>query len=237
MKTYWDLSEKERAALTRDDLNRFIDAELMLKGVLKVGDLALEPEPEMPQPKRAYFRVVVGGNTTDIAFETAEQAAAFRALKPLYLRTEYVGSYSNRLSVIDEDRDPSIAEILAFTVNEFAQVRATATAAATVKDANTKKKTEHEKAAKVQADALSGMTTDWYECRDKHSSLERIVATFRDYVKTAGDPTLAARFLGKVFSRDEIAEAAEWFGVEIPIDETVKVAEKPQAESAPEINF
>ena len=80
MTTYWDLSERERAELSREDVERYVDAELMLKGVLRVKPPVLAAEPEVPQPTKRFFSVTVRGqyNSRDhvgVVFETLEQAA------------------------------------------------------------------------------------------------------------------------------------------------------------------
>ena len=50
MKTYWDLSERQRSELSEADVERYIDAELMTKGVLRPEPLELVEEPPLPEP-------------------------------------------------------------------------------------------------------------------------------------------------------------------------------------------
>jgi hypothetical protein len=113
MTTYWDLSEQERAALTADDVQKYIDAELMLKGVLKVKPLALEPEPTVPVPSTKAFVVRFGGKygRTDsgVAFDTIESAQAFIALRAVRVESEYMDSTS--VPYVGRATDPEIAEV------------------------------------------------------------------------------------------------------------------------------
>jgi hypothetical protein len=94
MQTFWDLSEKDRAALTEAEVEQFIAAELMTKGVLRAKPLELLPEPTLPEPERDVFTIRAGGfNKLDIAFDTAE--AAREALRHgFHMTTEFFNSTS-----------------------------------------------------------------------------------------------------------------------------------------------
>ena len=58
--------------------------------------------------------------------------------------------------------------------------------------------------------------------------MQRVIDTFAEYERTAGDKEVAARFLAKVFSAEQIKDASEWFGVHIP-DPIVRPAEEHAA--------
>jgi hypothetical protein len=96
-----------------------------------------------------------------------------------------------------------------------------------VKQSNKKKSEQYERECREQKEALKGLWDDWEACCSTDYDMRRVVTTFNDYVKTAGDAQTASRFLAKVFSHSKIAEAAEWCGVEIPDPRT------SEAESAP----
>jgi len=89
MKTYWDLSEPERAAMTRDDVARYIDAELMLKGVLAVAPLTLVDETPPALATEPYYRVGDEYTTLDVAFRSEADARAFLGLGPVRVTTEW----------------------------------------------------------------------------------------------------------------------------------------------------
>jgi len=76
---------------------------------------------------------------------------------------------------------------------------------------------------------LAGVGEDWYRCRNVAEAHGRVVSTFNDYVKTAGDTHTAARFLGKVFTFEQIDEARQWCGVEIPDPDFPTEAPMPPA--------
>src|SRR5579859_586132 len=110
MKTYWDLSEKERAALSREDVERYIDAELMMKGVLKVTPLMLEPLPSAPEPTTTYYQVSTGSvYTLDPLFRTAADAEAFLAMRPCREGREWCTGAS--IKFVDPLREPEIKAV------------------------------------------------------------------------------------------------------------------------------
>lgn len=219
MKTYWDLSDQERAVLTSEDVQRYLDAELMLKGVLKVKPLMLDQVPSVPEPSTRAFVVRFGGRygRTDagVAFATLEAAKAFIALKPMSLGNDYLESTSVGYTV--EVSDPEIAELPIFTEEAKNIVKAELKKAAAIKASNDRRREEHEKAVREQEKALEGLWEDWARCREEDAKLRAVADTFQDYKRTAGDDSVAAAFLAKVYPATLITEAAERFGFPVPI--------------------
>lgn len=209
MKTYWDLSEEERGTLTREDVERYVDAELMVKGVLKVKPLVLEPEPAVPEPTQGFFviRLVGGyGNKAAVVFRSVEDARAFLALRPFALESEWLSS--STVEYVSEIRpEAEVVEMRLLTDAERNAARTELSKAAAIKSENAKRKDAYEKAVREQTTALKGLWEDWHACREKVAKLETIRATFTEYRLIAGDPAVAATFLRKVYSADEIAEA------------------------------
>lgn len=238
MQTYWDLSEKDRAALSREDVEKFGDAELMLKGVLKVQPLTLEPLPPVAAPAKQIFRVRVGSkyqqSTLDVGFATAEEAQAFLALGPLHVTAKWLkGKNVEACGPIDEHE--LVAETM-YTAAEVTASTATLERRAAVEAENEKRQREYDDAMKKQADALSGMWEDWYACQEKAMRMQRVVDTFNDYVRiTGGQRDVAGTFLLKVFDRDVIREATAWTGIEIPTEIAAEAAPTRKAEPSDDI--
>lgn len=210
--TYWDLEEKERAALTREEVERFLDAELMTKGVLKVSPLVLDEEPEIVEPVAATFYQV-----GPVAFTTADGAEAFLKLGAVTIETKYLGGgYRNTVSVaVPIEREACEKRLV--TASEYAARKGDLDRRQAARDANAKRREEHESATKEQDKVLGGVWEDWYRCRNVDEAHRKVVATFNNYVTTAGGSALtAARFLGKVFTFEAIDEARKWCGVAIP---------------------
>lgn len=239
MQTYWDLEPKQRAALSRSDVERYLDAELMTKGVLRVMPPVLEPEPNIaPLPRATYFQPQAEGDYgrggLGIAFKSAESVAAFLSLQPVVVRRVYVGSESIE-SAKPLGGGSVESEFVALQLSEFDDVQATRKdieRVASVRQSNKAKREQFEKECKEQTKALEGLWEDWEKCKALEFQMRRVVATFDDYVKTAGDEQTAARFLRKVFSDSKISEASEWCGVAIPAG--VIDAEFPEVEAKPE---
>jgi len=230
MKTYWDLEEKERAALTREEVERFLDAELMTKGVLKVAPLEFEQEPVVAEPEtRTFYQV------GPVAFASADAADAFMKLSPLSVTTKYLGSgYSSRNSLeVGAALDCDVIEKRLVSERELELRKSALEQRAAVRDVNDRRRAEHKTATVAQDKVLAGVWEDWQACRRVDEAHRRVVTTFNDYVETAGDRFTAARFLCKVFTREAIDEASKWCGVAIP-DTSIIDGEFAEAEPAPE---
>ncbi len=215
MKTFWDLEEKERAALTREEVERCLDAELMTKGVLKVAPLALDEEPTIDELATSTYYWVDG--FPHVLFTTTEAASAFVALKPAQLGSEYLcGDYRQSVKFAKPSEDTDINQVSVASQDSFVQRRSDLEKRAAIRTSNEKRREEYDRDSKAQAKVLDGVWEDWARCRRVEEGHRRVVATFNDYVKTAGDEYTAARFLGKVFTFEQIDEARTWCGVAIP---------------------
>lgn len=214
MKTYWDLQEHERAALSQEDVKRYVDAELMLKGVLKVAPLVLEVEPTIPKPSTTLFVIRTterryGSKSDVIAFRDEVDVGKFLALTPIILGSEYVNGHN--INVSAPMRDPEVAKVDVFDADELLKHRATVEQAHAIREKNQKAVAAYEAAEKTVRVALKGLWEDWAEQRDEHARLEKIAATFADYQSTAGDDVTASKFLNKVFKREDIHAAQDRF--------------------------
>jgi hypothetical protein len=232
---YWDLSEKERANLTREQVEGFAAFELMRLGVLAVAPLVLEEEPNVALPERKpYFRPSTSDkryhsrNAWDVAFETQEQAAAFLALKPFHVHSHWTGNDSVACASpwpvdggeIQVEQLPA-EEAVAACAEQYRQL-------SSVRERNRKAREEHDKASREKNEALAAMWSDWDQQRANQARLQRVISTWSEYQRLAGDDATARRFLAKVYEASAVREAAEWFGTEIPeLDAQFTEAEPP----------
>ena len=214
MNRYWDLSEKERSALTDEDMRLHEKLELMEAGIVDV-----EP-PQPPQyadvsvPTKQYYRVgwesdrYNSNHAIDCMFETKEQAEALVALKPIEIASSYgsspdVARWPKRYYVQTsnlasrEDSDKLRPEI----------------------DENDKLKTEYDselskfnKHVGMKSDALAKMRQDRRSCYHAAQRMKKIRSTLEDYISTCdGDANMANKFLSKAFDAEEIEEMRKWF--------------------------
>ncbi len=236
MITYWDLEPKTRAALSEADVQRYLDVELMLKGVLKVEPLELDPLPELPEiAKSNWFKV----DGFSLVFETADEALRFSQLRPRTTDTKYVGDYwrsSAKIEYLKAEQKPGeVVPVLLATEDEIARHSSALDKRSAAEKSNNEKRDAHAKAMKLTNEALKGLWDDWHERRAEAARHRKVVETFESYVKTAGDREVAAKFLLKVFTPEQVGEASEWMGVAIPVDfaEVAPGPSHPEAKAVP----
>lgn len=235
MKTYWDLTEKQRAALSRDEVTAFEALELMGAGVLPLAPLVLDVEPVCDDPPtKTVYRVRSNGHSFDCAFATMEDAQAFLALNPVKCEHSYLAScYTQAVDYTVPLGKTEIVAVDLTTEALFTMQRADMEKRAAVKKENTKREREHKDSAEKRSKALEGMWDDYYRCQGLGRNHDRVVETFHEYTRlTGGDSALAGKFLLKVFGRTEILAADEWTGVKIDLPSEDPEPMRPQAEPA-----
>lgn len=216
LNTYWDLEPKARAALSESDVQRYIDAELMLKGVLKVEPLVLEPEPDMPTLEKTTFYKLSG---FDPIFKTAEAAQALAKLEPLHFDYRYIAGYSDQLKYhrVAPGQHLEVVPVELYNEIDVANAKSALDRLGEIRKENAVRLAHYDQALKLQSEALEGLWADWYLRRHEAAQHRKVVDTYEAYCKTAsGDAETAAKFLQKVFTVQQIDEAAGWFGTTIP---------------------
>lgn len=218
LKTYWDLEPKTRAALSESDVRRYVDAELMLKGVLKLEPPTFDEEPPLPEIAKTTWYKAEGYAPI---FANAEQAMKFLDLNPRIYSTKHVGDYWNSCESFDYIEDArhgvEIVPVRVVTEGQLAAHKSAIDARGEAQQSNRKKREEYDKAIKLQNQALEGLWADWHARRAVAAQHRKVVDTYEAYCKTAGgDSITAAKFLQKVFSVEQIREASEWFVTSIP---------------------
>lgn len=213
MRTYWDLTEVERAAMSRDDVAKFIDAELMLKGVLAVPPLTVADETPPALETTGYYRIGSQYEGLDIAFRSEADARAFLALGAMRITSEWSLGSDNRFV---EPIKPGSIQLIPLPSKAAVQASAGALKEAeATKSENERRRRDHAEATKKVDGVLKDLWDDWHACVAKAQRMARIAETFTKYVGIAGDKDVAARFLAQTFAPSEIAEAIEWTGVDM----------------------
>lgn len=212
MGTYWDMSEKARAALTRDEVAAFVDFELMVAGVLKPKPLALVEIAELGLPTRSFYKIVADypNPAPDVLFNSEADARAFIAMKPSQIHRDYqLGNIEFAQPLSD---DPRIEVVSIAMKADAALARARLNERKAAENENEKRQREFDEQTRAANDASKGLWEDWRECQSKGVQMRRVAEVFADYVKTAGSPQVAAKFLSKAFPITTIDEAQEWTG-------------------------
>lgn len=221
MKTYWSLTDKERAALAPEDLDRYRDIERMVAGVGEPvapdGDLAAAPQPA--DIGETYFRVRHSPSTystTDlgVAFRTREDAAAFLALTPLAVASKYHASGTR------DYVEPLAATIIAEQIpaeHEVAARYAPLDGVAEAKGAAKAAREQYEADLEAYGEATVKLDDDLARIREIVREAARVEARFLQYVDVAeGDEVVAAKFLRNAFDADTIEAAFDWLGRKLP---------------------
>jgi hypothetical protein len=229
MLRYWDHSERERAALTAEQVEALMTVELMEKGVTKVEPPTLEAVDDVALPSDQFFQVLREGpyssdTAFDCLFDTLEQAQAFIDLTPRFRNHDY--SIGRKYDFAKVATGLKIGTVKMCREQDVVNVKARLEKAAATKSANEKSQREYNDAIREVTKATQGVWEDWRNMRNTEAVNQRVIDTYREYVKTCdGNEKMAMTFLGKAFSEGKIVDAFEWFGMELEQVEEVAAAD------------
>jgi len=212
VKTYWDMTEKERAALTDERVEFMERLELMGEGVLAAEPWTPEIEPVVPEPDEEVYDVSAGKYSAVLAtFASLDAARAFVDLCPVPVETAYHGGTT--IAHVGEREAKEISVRRIYSRAQWLAHRQAIEAGVAIRKRNAETEAAREKDAAGAANALGALRNDLAECREKGRRYQRIADVYAQYVATAeGDEEIAWRFLCKAFPHDEIQEAAAWTG-------------------------
>lgn len=215
MKTYWDLSEKERAALSRGEVEMFVNAELMSKGVLRPRPITLVEIEEVVLPTERFFRVGGGRHGTNIplAFRSEQDARTFMTLGVVSVDNDWQLDRKEYVEPLDLESRGKISIVELPTRESVESAKAALKKVAADRDENERRVREHRDAQKKVDDALSGLWEDWYACGAKATRVAEVASTFEEYVgMCGGDRAMAKKFMYKTFSAERLREFDDWGG-------------------------
>lgn len=236
MQTYWDLSEAERAALTRDDVAKYADLELMTKGVLRPKSLALPAETSIKLETTTYFQIEVPASygarekIHGLVFRTEEDARAVIAMRPVLVSRDYEIGSTEFAKALDASASVTLCTLA--SEEAVASARAVLKEAAAAKEEASKRRREFDEQNRKVDQALAGMWDDWHSCVGRDREMRRVAETFTEYERMAGSKEIASVFLRKAFATDVVREAEEWTGVRMVFsDAVVALADSPTPEA------
>lgn len=209
MRTYWDLTEPERAALTVEQVEAFGKIELMQAGVVSPEPPVLLPVDPPAVEKFDLLCARVSGtryghSDTNVAFTTPEAYRAFLALNPVYVEHDYdadaeVGTV---LSVNEQVTKAQSIQVLPRGVAEIH--RAALKRCKENAEANRKEEERAAKERKVADQTLEFLWNDYKAVRLRAAKAEQVREKFEEYVRLSdGDSVVAFRFLRKTYG-DEL---------------------------------
>lgn len=208
--TYWDLSDHDRAKIAPEDLTKYIDIELMEKGILRPAPLELEPEESPEVPLRFYYRIQYAGywsdNKLELLFTNQEDARDFIDTW-IVDKSILVVSYDGR-NLAGPIVGPTITSEELPLKDDVLKRKAEIDSYEGAKKRNDKKRTDYERDLKLVASTASIIEEDWHRCMALEDTYQKIRNTYNTYLKmTKDDEVIALRFLRKVYEDSLIAMA------------------------------
>ena len=229
MKTYWDLTSRERLALEPDEIKDvYIPREVASQGLLVPRKPTLVEVPEKPDaeepPTIPYYEVTGFPNaadnyskyTFDSLFQTLEAAQQFMALKPCSKQSEYRGnSYNYTVTPMVRYEVQLVNVSDKATLGHFKEVMKAYDDAFRSNESATS--TYNNECSKIIR-AGTKITDNHNKLQARRAELEQVIETLGEFVKVAeGRVDLAIRFLLKntpaqrVFDAlNEIDHGYEW---------------------------
>jgi hypothetical protein len=221
MDRYWDLTEKQRAALTEEQLESLFTVERMEKGVLKPIEPKYAPEGPVQLPTERLYSVEPKrggyGHTFGVLLATAEDAQKFIDLKPRLRRSDWLGNETTESVQVPDSY--TIAPVDVPTEDAVISAKPELTRRGENAKRNKDLREKYEKEMRAFTNAVDSVREDYYRCCDLGSEFKRIVETFDNYVRTAnGAEYIAAKFLAKAFPENQIRDAFAWHELPLPSD-------------------
>jgi len=214
MNRYWNLSERQQAELTGEQVKAFLDVELMEKGVVKIVPPQYDAEEEVSLATTPFYEIQRKGeysvSGTGLLFATADAAAAFIALSPLWGETRY--EYGSDKRFAQPSRELGMVAVALPSESEVANHAVALKRNKAIEESNRKILAEYEKAIKTVNDATANVWDDWNDCRNKAVRCLKVKTTREEYLGLCDeDAAIAEAFLAKVFTKEQIDESNEWF--------------------------
>jgi len=209
MKTYWKLSNAERAALTEEEVTAFVEIELMEKGVLNVPPAVELLEIAEPELQKTMVFVVStdneyhGTDRINYGFTTADSAQAFADLLAKRASRIENGYHTGRVEYLKPFTKFSVSSTLVVTHEDYLKHKAELEKIEARKKANEETKAERVKIEKAISEATGDMWSDWHECRGHAARLDNVRATYVKYLELSdGSASVARNFLLKAYEND-----------------------------------
>jgi hypothetical protein len=226
---YWDLEERERAALTRAEVEEFLVVELMERGALRPKQPVPEPIVETSIPTTQVFVVKKDAyHELDIAFPSAGAAQAFLDLAPMLIDRDYNAGNALFLKSFAEGGEIISKQVM--TEAEALAHRSVLRENEARKQRNAAAQTTYEKAVKTLDAETRDVWEDYRRCQDLVVKHHRVIEVWAQYVATTrGDEEIAWRFLMKAFTADDARDAFKFNQMILP----APAAKETPAEVAP----
>jgi hypothetical protein len=200
MVRYWDLSTKEKASLTEDQVRAFCNVQLMEKGIVNLGPMPEITIPQMPtMQQEEWFEVC------DLLVKTKEQAVAILAAMPHKSDYEYAISYDKKFAVPWEG---SIKTVSRYKRDEVLALRPILIEIKEKTAEKEKREKDYEQAFKICREAVADIWEDYYSSQREELRMQEIRDTFDKYRDMCeGDTKIAMNFLLSTYTEEDVCNA------------------------------
>lgn len=210
---YWDLAPRTRALMTREQVESHLDYELASRGVIKAVEPVLLPIQPVEIPTATYYKVQADGYVDLCVFKTAEQAHAFVALEPMGM--DYSYEAGPRIRHAKGYSSLTVESVQLATQADYTNALSLLRENKAATEANEKAQKAFSEECRAMSDATADIWSDWSEQQAQERQYQRVLATWKDYLKlTGGDTGIALNFMFKIFTAQGIQEAMEWLGTD-----------------------
>lgn len=207
MKTYWKMTEYDRACLAEEDLARLMDIECMENGVAPPQPADIVDVASVDVPSEECWAVKWGWSDK-LYFKTEREANDFVALGGMGL-TQCKGAPDKYCSLTPLDFE--VSRKPCYDPDKLADVSGALKA---IEDAQSHNAVERKRFAgevKAYDDCTQKLRRDWVACQAAKRAYEAMLVLFEEYVKLCdGDRDKALAFLRKAKGSERVDSALEW---------------------------
>lgn len=239
MKDFEDLTDREVAELTEEELQAYQKMALMEAGCVippapKAPDLV---EPKAALRQKVYYQVQAGKGSyksviAGAVFETLEQAQAFINLKPF--DSDYDYRVGHQYKHAEPLKDPVIEPVTLYEKEDIDKIKPILVSNETKRKEHAEEVQERDKAVESAARITEWITNKWLECRQNQRHYTAVLATFAEYLAmTENDKSVATRFLVKAYGQETLRTVVEWFGENCGLDAALLVEPEEQKGQEP----
>lgn len=211
MKTFVELTTREIALLTDEEVRRYVKIAQMEDGCPEPREPVAPIPPKFDDRGRITVYSVKRGYSTVATFKDAADAEKCRALVACSFDQQYDSAVGYENVYITPAERVAVESAVVFSAEEFKRVRDSFAEYKAAKE-------QYEKDAKEYQKALERSTAAGAEVRAARSKslavklkVEEIEQTWKDYLAlTDGDPNVAAKFIERAFAAESVAQWREW---------------------------
>lgn len=221
MKDFYDITDMERADLTRGDVSKAIAYELMRAGVPKAVLVDEEKETPVDVPTTTMYVVELSAktgynsDTPDVAYEThGEALAAGEAMVKGAKMTNTTWTGGTTYRIIDVDAQFSVSAVDLANKYDVDKVEEVLKTNSVIRTRNEEARKRYKEATRDASEVSGPIWEKYEESLALASKVDAMKKTHADYVELAGDEETAMKFFVNAHERDDVLLYEEWTGIE-----------------------